>query len=354
MYYNESEARKKVIDAGNELLEKGLLVRTWGNISARISADEFVITPSGRAYGGLKPSDLVKVRIEDGSYDGDIKPSSEKGIHAAGYALRSDVCFIIHTHQHFGSAVAAECRDVRFAPCAEYGLPGSEKLKKHVEKCIDAHPESKEFLMARHGVLILGADYEETLSRALGLEESCKELVEKRVPSYDYSKVESFDTSEVNIKAFPCVKVISDPFILECCKNGITIRTYLDDFAQIVGPDMQVVDNDPWKVERALLGYSTTQAAKGLLKMPMTGVLPRMGGQQPALNKAIGRNAVLVKGVGAVCVGKTEMDAEAVGMIVSKNCCAACYVRNEKQLPKIDALLMRYVYLTKYSKKING
>jgi L-fuculose-phosphate aldolase len=78
-----------------------------------------------------------------------------------------------------------------------------------------------------------------------------------------------------------------------------------------------------------------------------------MGGQQPALNLAIGRNAVLVKGVGAVCAGKTESDAEAVAMIVSKNCAAACYTKYAKPLGRIDAMLQRYTYLTKYSKKIN-
>ena len=77
-----------------------------------------------------------------------------------------------------------------------------------------------------------------------------------------------------------------------------------------------------------------------------------MGGQQPVLNSVIGRNAVLVKGVGAVCAGKSESDAEAIAMIVSKNCCAACYVRNEKPLSPVDARLQRYVYLTSYSKKM--
>ena len=352
MYYNESEARRQVVEAGRKMLENKLLVRTWGNISARISADEFVITPSGRAYDDLEPSDLVKVRIEDGSYDGDIKPSSEKGIHATAYSLRSDVDFIAHTHQFFASTVAAECRNVEFAPCAGYGLPGSEKLRKQLEKCISENPDGREFLMARHGALILGTDYEDTFSRASELEDSCRELVERRVQSHDHYSHESFDSSEINIKAFPHVKVVSDPFILKCCRKGTNVGPYLDDFAQIVGVDMQVVDNDPWKIERALLGYSTTQSSKSLSKMPMTGVLPRMGGQQPALNKVIGRNAVLVKGVGAVCVGKTEMDAEAVGMIVSKNCCAACYIRDVKPLSKMDALIMRFNYLAKYSKRI--
>ena len=151
------------------------------------------------------------------------------------------------------------------------------------------------------------------------------------------------------------MKVVSDPYIMKCCEKGKPVGSYIDDFAQIVGPDMQVVERDEWAAERALLGYSTNQSARGLVgKMPMTGALDRMGGQQPALNSAIGRNAVLVKGVGAVCAGKTKSDAEAIAMIVSKNCAAACYTKYAKPLGGIDARLQRYIYLTKYSRQMEA
>ncbi len=354
MYYSEDEARKLVIEAGHKLLESKLIARTWGNISARISADEFVITPSGRAYDSIGPSDLVIVKVKDASYEGDVKPSSEKGAHAAAYALRNEVNFIIHTHQYYASAVAAECRDTDFAPCAGYGMPGTDKLKRNLEKSIKDNPGNREFLMARHGAIILGEGFDDAFRRASELEDKCKELVEARVPSHDFTFIEDFDASQVNISALPFVKVVSDPYILECCKAGMTVGPYVDDFAQIVGPDMQVVDNDPWMAERALLGYSVTKPPKLISNMPMTGVLPRMGGQQAVLNSLIGRNAVLVKGVGAICAGKTEKDAEAIGIIVSKNCCAACYVRNEKPLSTIDARIQRIGYLTSYSKKIEA
>ena len=96
MYYSETEARKLVIEAGLRLLENKLIARTWGNISARISKDEFIITPSGKAYDSLTPADLVKVRVSDCSYTGNIKPSSEKGVHAAAYSQRSSVGVIVH------------------------------------------------------------------------------------------------------------------------------------------------------------------------------------------------------------------------------------------------------------------
>ena len=77
------KAKQDVIDAGKKLVEYGLIARTWGNVSCRISETQFVITPSGKPYDGLTPDDIVVVNIDDYSYEGDIKPSSEKGIHAA-------------------------------------------------------------------------------------------------------------------------------------------------------------------------------------------------------------------------------------------------------------------------------
>ena len=354
MYYSETEARKLVAEAGRKLLEKELVARTWGNISARISGDSFVITPSGKAYEGLTEDDMVKVSIDDCSWEGDMKPSSEMGVHADAYALRPDVNFVIHTHQYYASAVAAECRSTQFAPCGAYGLPGSGKLRNNMKACVSENPDKKTFLMARHGALILGSDPDEAFGLANVLEEDCRTLVEARVPSHDVSPKAEFDTSAVSIKALPYVVVARDPYIMECCKAGVSVPSYTDDFAQIVGPDISVADNDPWAVQRILLGYNTNPAAKRAPKIPMTGVLDRMGGQQPALNSMIGRNAVLVRGVGAVCAGRTESDAEAIAMITSKNCAAACYVRHARPLGAIDSWLQRLIYLSRYSKRIDG
>ena len=50
MATDEEKAKRAVIQAAKELVKKGLVARTWGNISARISDTQFVITPSGLSY----------------------------------------------------------------------------------------------------------------------------------------------------------------------------------------------------------------------------------------------------------------------------------------------------------------
>jgi len=72
------KAKKMVVQAGNRLVETGLIARTWGNASCRINDKQYLITPSGRAYDTLTPDKIVKVNIEDGSYEGGLEPSSEK------------------------------------------------------------------------------------------------------------------------------------------------------------------------------------------------------------------------------------------------------------------------------------
>ena len=52
------ELRKLVSDTGMELVEKKLVARTWGNISARKDATHFAISPSGLAYDLMTPEDV--------------------------------------------------------------------------------------------------------------------------------------------------------------------------------------------------------------------------------------------------------------------------------------------------------
>lgn len=211
-YYDEQKARELVIEAGHRLLENKLIARTWGNISARISEMEFIITPSGRAYDTLKPEDLVKVNANDLSYEGELKPSSEKGIHAHSYILREDVNFVIHTHQLYASALCAEGKDMPFAPCAGYGLPGTGKLKRNVSATIASNPDKNSFLMEKHGAICLGTSFEDAFALAEELEANSKAEFISRVGD-----------------------IPEDRFVIEYAKSHASLPAYVDDYAQLVG-----------------------------------------------------------------------------------------------------------------------
>lgn len=315
--YTEEQARELVIRAGLMLVDKGLVARTWGNVSAKCGEHEMIITPSGIAYESLKAEDLVKVNIDSLEYNGDIKPSSEKRIHAAAYKMREGVNFIIHTHQKYASIVATEEADLKFAPCVAYGLSGTDMLKENVVSSLEKNRWSDKFLLAKHGALLLGKSMEDAFNLAEELENECRQQFEKRVPSLDNTTFRSINASKFRTKSQPYAIIVQDDMIAECCLAGVTVRAYIDDFAQMIGPDMKVVDNNKFDIMMGL----------------------------------VARQAVLIKGVGALCVGKTEDDCQAAATIVSKNCGASCYIRRAYPLQPVDSILQRIVYLTKYSKK---
>ena len=185
------EAKELVIKAGHELLAAGLIVRTWGNISCRVNDKQFVITPSGMAYDVLTPDDIVLVNIADLSYEGDVKPSSEKGIHASCYELRPDINFVIHTHQKNASVVSTLGLDINNidgedaeilgtdVPCASYGLPGQPKLRQGVIGALE-RSTSKAAIMKHHGAVCLGESYEDAFAVANALERVCEKFIAAR------------------------------------------------------------------------------------------------------------------------------------------------------------------------------
>ncbi len=206
MKHSIKEAKDLVIHAGKMLVESGLIARTWGNISARISDTQFVITPSGLAYETLTPEQIVIVNIADCSYEGQIKPSSEKGIHADAYRLRPNVNFIIHTHQLKASVISIDGKNLKviheeyqkilgdMIPCAAYGMPSTNKLRKAVEKAISDYPNSKAVLMKYHGTVCMGNSLENSFEIARTLEniaeakyqEACIENKTKTISIPDY------------------------------------------------------------------------------------------------------------------------------------------------------------------------
>ena len=54
------ELKIKVFKANLDLVEKGLVIHTWGNVSGRDSESGLiVIKPSGLSYDSMKPGDMV-------------------------------------------------------------------------------------------------------------------------------------------------------------------------------------------------------------------------------------------------------------------------------------------------------
>lgn len=171
--------RESVIVYGKKLVENRLIQATWGNVSARIDADRFLITPSGVDYDRIRPEDIVEIRIADGSFAAGQRPSSEREMHRRIYAASGDVRAVIHTHSAALQTFAACRESLRTpeidAPCAAYGVSGSKKLAESASEVLRSHDLC---IMANHGFTAVAADLETALSRAVAAEEAAKRILE--------------------------------------------------------------------------------------------------------------------------------------------------------------------------------
>ena len=334
MAYTETEAKRLVIEAGHRLVSAGLIARTWGNISARISDTQFVITPSGMAYDELTPELIVTVNIDDCSYEGSVKPSSEKGIHAESYKYRKDVNFVIHTHQLYATAYGTLGTELPTAekllggtvPCAEYAISSTKMLKNKVSESIRTHLRSNAFFMRYHGVLCLGADIENAFDIAMRLEELCENEVKAKLGELPCGEDTVLPESFKGSIEEPCALFTSTPAVFAAAKKWRRLYPMIDDMAQIGGTDFCSVK---------LSGQFADKAAKALC----------------------GRNVVMVAGKGAVCTGKSMDECQAVANVLEKNCLAKLYsdaCGKRHKLNYFDALLQRKIYIMKYSKIKNG
>ena len=176
-----------VCQGGQTLLKRGLVEGTWGNCSLKINEHLMAITPSGRRYEDMTPSDIVIMDYHSLEVKGDNKPSSEKKLHARIYQTRKEVNAIIHTHQPHASTVAAARRDLPpilddqaqiLGPnvkCADYALPNTKKIVNTTVKALKGRYAA---LMANHGAITLGRNMEEAITAALVLEKACKAFIE--------------------------------------------------------------------------------------------------------------------------------------------------------------------------------
>ena len=311
------EAKKQVIKAGIELSESGLIARTWGNVSARTDEDHFVITASGRNYLTLTEDEVIEVDMENLEYEGDIKPSSEKKIHREIYRQRRDVNFVIHTHQSNASAVAAMGLKVikldkeypgigDYVLVADYGLPGTKKLCENTGAAVFEY-DAKAVIMSNHGAICYGESYEEAFQVARTLEEACGKFLENMgVPAWKEDQEEK-EYSLWN----------DSPVIMKFMEARDVLKPYLDDFAQLAGPKLKVVDYKEKHIEKAMRD----------------------------------KKPILVRGKGALCVAEKQSDSEALSIVIEKNCRAALAALGNKPINPAECILMRQVYLKKYSKR---
>jgi L-ribulose-5-phosphate 4-epimerase len=166
------EAQKKlIVETAQELVQKGYLMATGGNLSLRISGqDAFAITPSNYDYFKMTPEDICILDFKLNVIEGNLKPSVESAMHGAIYQARADVNAVIHTHQVYASALTLIKAPIphlfdeqarylgRSVDIIPYAPSGTGLLKNAVARHVKNHNNA--FMMQNHGALVFGHDME--------------------------------------------------------------------------------------------------------------------------------------------------------------------------------------------------
>jgi len=100
------ELKTQVCQANLDLVRKGLVIQTWGNVSG-VDRERglVVIKPSGVPYDDMKPRHMVVVSLESGNVvGGSLKPSSDTDTHLVLYRAFKNIGGIVHTHSLYATA----------------------------------------------------------------------------------------------------------------------------------------------------------------------------------------------------------------------------------------------------------
>ena len=191
------ELKQKVFEANLQLVQYGLVVLTWGNVSG-IDREEglFVIKPSGVPYDKMTADDMVVMDLNGNKVEGRFNPSSDTPTHLELYKNFKDIGGIVHTHSSWACSWAQAGRDINaygtthadFAngavPCArgltenevngEYELNTGKVIVEEFEKRGIKPEECPAVLVHRHGPFTWGSSPFKAVENALILEEVAK------------------------------------------------------------------------------------------------------------------------------------------------------------------------------------
>jgi L-ribulose-5-phosphate 4-epimerase len=101
------QLKERVFRANLDLVKKGLVIHTWGNVSERDrETGMVVIKPSGVAYDKMEASDMVVVDVSGKVVDGKRKPSTDTPTHLVLYKAFPEINGVVHTHSTYATSWA--------------------------------------------------------------------------------------------------------------------------------------------------------------------------------------------------------------------------------------------------------
>ncbi|HEX2963788.1 MAG: class II aldolase/adducin family protein [Bacteroidota bacterium] len=178
--------RQELIEACHKVYEKGFVAAYDGNLSARLSEERILITPSAKCKGEVEEHDLLEIDLDGHLLEGHGKVSTEVKIHLLAYRERPDVNSVIHCHPVYSTAFASS-RGEGFGkpvfpevilslgkvPLCKYGTPSTDELPDSIRPHIHS---SWAFLLENHGAVTIGRSVKEAYFKMEKLEHAAQTL----------------------------------------------------------------------------------------------------------------------------------------------------------------------------------
>lgn len=157
----------ELCDICHRMWENGWVAANDGNVSAILSEDRILCTPSGVSKRDVTPDMLIVTDREGNVVEGDRRVSTELPMHLRCYRERPDIGAVVHAHPPMSTTFAAANRPLDSyamietiltfgtVPVAPYAVPGTEQVPEAVAPLIASHDA---ILLRAHGSLTVGRD----------------------------------------------------------------------------------------------------------------------------------------------------------------------------------------------------
>jgi L-fuculose-phosphate aldolase len=178
-----SITRESVLEAAKELLQKGLVEGTSGNVSGRLDDGTICLTPSSVPYETMTLDDLTVCDLDGKQLDGDRGPTSEKALHLACYRAYPEIGGVIHSHAVYATMFAAVRQPIPAVieevvvyiggdvPVADYRMTGSDELGDEVARNL---ADRGAVLVANHGIVTIASTPAKALHNAAVVERTAQ------------------------------------------------------------------------------------------------------------------------------------------------------------------------------------
>ena len=189
----EGSLRHEMIQVCQRLYQKNFVSASDGNVSARLSADRLLITPSGFSKGDLRERMLLMLDMNGkilrdglGPNGEELKVTSELRMHLEVYRQRPDVKAVVHAHPPVatgfslsgvslsGCLLPEVVYSLGAIPTTKFAAPTTEEVPESVRELIQTFDA---LVLDRHGALTVGKDLWEAYYKLEKLEHTAQVML---------------------------------------------------------------------------------------------------------------------------------------------------------------------------------